>query len=239
MNELKLHQLIEKITGKCDLDTKNKLNFFYELVIEKNKYMNLTGITDYEEFYNKHYYDSICFLEYQMISGNVSDIGAGAGFPSIPLSIILPDVNFYLIEPLTKRTKFLQQVKEELKLDNVTIINKRAEELNDLNNFFDYSLTRAVANNFIIEEITAPTLKVGGKMLQLKGSSLDNELFIAKRRSELGLSAPQVFAYSILDGSKRNLVVVEKVSKTKMVYPRNYGVIKKEFDKLKEANANK
>jgi 16S rRNA (guanine527-N7)-methyltransferase len=239
MNEQKLYDVIKEITGECSEQTIQKLEKYYEMVVEKNKVMNLTGITEYQEFYNKHFYDSICFLKYQMISGNVSDIGAGAGFPSIPLSIILPQVNFYLIEPLTKRTKFLEEVKSALALDNVTIINKRAEELSEYTDFFDFSLTRAVANNFIIEEITAPFLKIGGMMLQLKGSSMENEIFIAKRKNELGIESPKIIPYEILDGSKRNLVIVKKNAKSKQMYPRNYGMIKKEFDKLKNDLATK
>lgn len=222
-------QNIDNIEEKLD-----KFKTFYELVIQQNKVMNLTAITDYEQFYNKHFYDSIYWTKLFSIPTNssIADIGAGAGFPSIPLAIIFTKNTFTLIEPIGKRANFLTKVKFALKLNNVEIINKRAEELDYLKEKFDFTISRAVANNYILEELSIPLLKVNGKMIQLKGSNLTTEYYLPFRQKNLFISKPKIISYQIIDNSNRNLVLVTKLAKTPDIYPRNFGIIKKEFTKL-------
>ncbi len=201
---------------------------YFELIAEYNKVMNLTGIDDYEGVYLKHFYDSLTVKD-QIIDikpETIADVGSGAGFPGIVLAIYFPEIKFTLIEPLTKRIKFLQVVVDELQLANVELLNERVE---DIDAEFDIVTSRAVARLNILLELCAPVCKVGGYVLTLKGPKVTEELAEAKNAiAKLGLE--QTISEKLvlpIEESVRYNVYLKKVAKTPAKYPRNFGQIKK------------
>ena len=154
-----------------EIRNNTKLQEYKRMVIETNEVLNLTAITDSFEFDVKHLYDSLLISDYfDYRFKNIMDLGSGAGFPGIPLAILLKDTNFYLVEPTKKRCDFLTRVKDALNLTNVTIINKRSEDL-DINfrGYFDFIVTRAVSRLNILLEISLPFLKTNGYLICYKG----------------------------------------------------------------------
>lgn len=201
---------------------------YYELIAEYNKVMNLTGIDDYEGVYLKHFYDSLTIKDtiIELNPMTVADVGSGAGFPGIVLAIYFPNIHFSLIEPLTKRVKFLQVVVEELKLTNVTLINERVEDI-DLK--FDVVTSRAVARMNILLELCAPICNLGGCVLTLKGPKATEEIKEAtKAIDKLGLEVSEINKQVLpIELSERYNVYFKKIKETPNKYPRNFGQIKK------------
>ncbi len=201
---------------------------YYELIAEYNKVMNLTGIDDYQGVYLKHYFDSLTVKDeiLKLNPKTIADVGSGAGFPGIVLAIYFPEIEFTLIEPLTKRIRFLEVVVDELKLTNVELLNERVEDVEDM---YDMVTSRAVARLNILLELCAPVCKLGGHVLTLKGPKVTEELVEAKNAiSKLGLkqSACEKLVLPIEESTRFN-VYFEKVAKTPAKYPRNFGQIKK------------
>lgn len=210
-------------------DTQRKQYYrYFELIAEYNKVMNLTGIDDYEGVYLKHFFDSLTVKD-QIIEikpETIADVGSGAGFPGIVLAIYFPEIKFTLIEPLTKRIKFLQVVVDELELTNVVLLNERVE---DIDAQFDIVTSRAVARLNILLELCAPVCKVGGYVLTLKGPKVTEELEEAKNAiSKLGLEETMSEKLVLpIEESVRYNVYLKKIAKTPAKYPRNFGQIKK------------
>ena len=201
---------------------------YYEFLIQENKKYNLTAITDEEEVYYKHFYDSLTLIKTNLIKEGVSlcDIGSGAGFPGIPLKIIYPNLKLTIVESQTKKTEFLKKLVNFLELDNVEIINKRAEEYAHTK-YFDVVTARAVADLSILNELCLPLVKKGGYFLAMKGN-YDEEL---KRTLNginiLGGKLIEVLSFELPKKmGKRNLIIIKK---EKMVqgYPRAFSQIKK------------
>ena len=201
---------------------------YYEFLIQENKKYNLTAITDEEEVYYKHFYDSLTLIKTNLIKEGVSlcDIGSGAGFPGIPLKIIYPNLKLTIVESQTKKTEFLKKLVNFLELDNVEIINKRAEEYAHTK-YFDVVTARAVADLSILNELCLPLVKKGGYFIAMKGN-YDEEL---KRTLNginiLGGKLIEVLSFELpKDMGKRNLIIIKK---EKMVqgYPRAFSQIKK------------
>lgn len=154
---------------------------FYRLVVEQNRLMNLTTITEPREFAIKHVMDSLAAWDSELLSGveRVADVGTGAGFPAIPLKIIRPQLQFTLIDSLNKRVEFLRRVVTELELSGVEVIHGRAEELARQRGFrerFDAVTARAVARLNVLAEYCLPFAKVGGLFVALKGRAFREEL---------------------------------------------------------------
>ena len=149
----------------------NQFNKYYELLVEYNKVMNLTGITEYEEVLEKHFYDSLTMAnKVNLDNSTLVDIGAGAGFPCIPLKIAFPSLDVTVVDSLAKRMKFLEVVIKELNLKNIRCLAMRGEDFAKLHREeFDYVTARAVARLNILNEITLPLVKVGGYFVALKG----------------------------------------------------------------------
>jgi 16S rRNA (guanine527-N7)-methyltransferase len=149
----------------------NQYNKYYELLVEYNKVMNLTGITEYEDVLEKHFYDSLTMIsKVNLNNSSLVDIGAGAGFPCIPLKIAIPSLDVTVVDSLTKRMTFLDVVIKELKLENIRCLAMRGEDFAKLHREeFDYVTARAVARLNILNEITIPLVKVGGYFIALKG----------------------------------------------------------------------
>lgn len=219
----RLKELFNKYNIKATEDMFNKLNAFYEIVIEENKKFNLTAITEKEDFAIKHLLD--CCLPYMMLPQNskVIDIGAGAGFPSIPLKIVRPDLNVTMLDSLNKRVNFLNNTVNILKLENIFAVHDRAEDYAlKHRESFDVAIARAVASLETLSEYCLPFVKVGGKFIALKGSSYNEELEKAEYAINiLGGKVQDIQKIFIQEiESERANILIEKNNQTPNKYPR-------------------
>ncbi len=210
---------------------KKQFERYFELLVEWNEKINLTAITDKEEVYLKHFYDSIAPILQGLIPNEtikLLDIGAGAGFPSLPMKILYPQLDVTIIDSLNKRINFLQLLAHELNLDGVHFYHGRAEDLAQDKNFraqYDFVTARAVARMQVLSELTIPYLKVGGKLLALKASNAPEELFEAKNALNLLFSKVEDnLSYALPNGDPRYITVVEKKKETPNKYPRKAGM---------------
>jgi 16S rRNA (guanine527-N7)-methyltransferase len=201
---------------------------YLKMLIEVNKVMNLTAIDQEDAVREKHFMD--CLLIEPLIpkDSSVADIGSGAGFPGLCLAIVREDCQFDLIEPTGKRCQFLNQVIQALKLSNVRVLNRRAEECLDLKERYDVVTSRAVAKLSILMELSIPLLKVKGKMIAMKGSSAQEEIEEAKNAIQiLKLSDTIIYAHSLPTAGQRMNLEWIKLDKSPSQYPRAYSQIKK------------
>lgn len=216
-----------------ELSEKQKEQFerYFELLVEWNEKINLTAITEKAEVYLKHFYDSIAPVLQGYIPNeplNLLDIGAGAGFPSLPMKIIAPNIKVTIIDSLNKRINFLNLLAEELGLADVHFHHGRAEDFGQDKNFraqFDIVTARAVARMQVLSELTIPFLAVGGKLIALKAAAVDEELSDAK--NALALLFSKVIdnkTYQLPNGDGRNITLVEKKKETPNKYPRKAGL---------------
>ena len=211
-----------------------KLDKYYELLIEKNKVMNLTAITDFDEVIVKHFADSlsICTVMPNDIH-TICDLGTGAGFPGIPMAIAYPNIQFTLIDSLNKRIKFLQEVVDCIGLNNVTLVHARAEEAGRNKIYreqFDLVVSRAVANIATLSEYCLPLVKIGGYFISFKSGDINNEIELSgKAINKLGgqLEKPILFSLPDTDIS-RSFLIINKEKNTPKVYPRKAGTPSKE-----------
>ena len=215
-----------KITDvQCD-----KLYRFYEMVIEKNKVMNLTAITDYEEFVIKHFVDSLMIAKVMDMTMpmTVLDIGTGAGFPGVPIKIVYPETKVLLLDSLNKRLNFLNEVIAELGLKDITTIHSRAEELQAKGEYrenFDLCVSRAVAALPTLSEYCLPYVKLGGKFVAYKATGADEEIEASKTAIRvLGGEIKETAHFTIKDTDyTRVLISIEKIKNTPKKYPRPGG----------------
>ena len=210
---------------------KDQFKRYFELLVEWNEKINLTAITEKNEVYLKHFYDSIAPVLQGLIDNQelkLLDIGAGAGFPSLPMKIICPQLDVTIIDSLNKRINFLKLLAGELGLDKVHFYHGRAEDLAQDKAFraqFDLVTARAVARMQVLSELTIPYLKVGGKLLALKASNAPEELDEAKNALNLLFSKVQDnLSYALPNGDPRFITVVEKKKETPNKYPRKAGM---------------
>ena len=215
------------------LTEQQKVQFerYFQLLIEWNEKINLTAITDKEEVYLKHFYDSIAPILQGLIPNEtikLLDIGAGAGFPSIPMKILYPNLDVTIIDSLNKRINFLQLLAGELGLEGVHFYHGRAEDFAQDKNFrakFDIVTARAVARMQVLSELTIPFLKVGGKLLALKASNAPEELTDAKNALNLLFSKVEDnISYTLPNGDPRYMTIVAKKKETPNKYPRKAGM---------------
>ena len=206
------------------------LNIYKDLLIEWNKKFNLTTIIDEKDIYLKHFYDSLYILKiYDLSNKIICDFGTGAGFPGLVLAIILPNSNITLIESNNKKIKFLNEVKNNLKLNNVTIINDRVELYAKENReIFDVVTCRAVSSLSIILELSVALLKVNGLFLPMKSNIEDEIKNSFNLTQELGYKLIDTYKYLLpVEKSNRTILKYQKIKKTSDKYPRNYSTIKK------------
>lgn len=207
-----------------------KFDLYYNFLVQENEKYNLTSIIEKEEAYIKHFYDSIQ-MEKVIDLNNVTslcDVGSGAGFPSIPLKIVYPHLHITIIEPTLKRCNFLNQLVKLLELDNVTIINDRAENMSNLREAFDVVSARAVASMPVLLELCVPLVKINGKFISLKGSSFHDEMLKSNNAiKQLDVKVENIYEYELLNNyGKHSIITFGKTSKTNIKYPRKYSIIK-------------
>ena len=211
-----------------------QLDKYYELLIEKNKVMNLTAITEFDEVIVKHFADSlsICTVMPNDIH-TICDLGTGAGFPGIPMAIAYPNIQFTLIDSLNKRIKFLQEVVDCIGLDNVTLVHARAEEAGRNKIYreqFDLVVSRAVANIATLSEYCLPLVKIGGYFISFKSGDINNEIELSgKAINKLGGKLEKPIFFSLPDTDiSRSFLIIDKEKNTPKVYPRKAGTPSKE-----------
>ncbi|SFL74579.1 16S rRNA m(7)G-527 methyltransferase [Gracilibacillus orientalis] len=204
---------------------------YFHVLVEWNEKMNLTAITDKEEVYAKHFYDSITAAFYFDFTNefHVCDVGAGAGFPSIPLKILFPQIQVTIVDSLNKRITFLNHLATELELEGVSFYHDRAELFGKNEQFrhkFDVVMARAVARTSVLSELCLPLLRTNGTFIAMKGSNVDEELADAEDAMELlGGKLQRVGHFSLPENNgERNIVIVSKKRKTPKKFPRKPGV---------------
>lgn len=212
---------------------------YYELLVEWNKFMNLTAITDFKEVVQKHFVDSLSIVKaldqkyLQTCNISVIDIGTGAGFPGIPLKIVFSGLNITLLDSLNKRIKFLDNVIEELSLKDIKAIHGRAEDYARRENFreqYDICVSRAVAKLITLSEYSLPFVKIGGYFISYKSENIEEEIDDSKNAIKLlGGSLNEVVKFILPDTDiKRSIVTIKKEKMTNKKYPRKSGIPSKE-----------
>ena len=219
------------------LDGEQRQQFvdFYEYLVEKNKVMNLTGITEFQEVLVKHFLDSLACVKVVDIKKvkRMMDVGTGAGFPGVPLKIAFPHLEACLLDSLKKRVNFLEETFDLLKLTDITAVHGRAEEYAKNKAYresFDLCVSRAVSNLATLSEYCLPYVKVGGSFISYKSGTVQEEAEQAEKAVKiLGGKIRDVVYFSLPDSEiQRSLVVIEKVKSTSGKYPRKAGTPLKE-----------
>lgn len=232
-------QFIKNKIEKMDIEISekqcNQFFIYYEMLVEKNKVMNLTGITDFEEVVTKHFVDSISLVKSVDVNSfqTMIDVGTGAGFPGIPIKIMFPELKITLMDSLNKRILFLNEVISRLELDNIELIHGRAEDTARDKNYrekFDLCVSRAVANISTLSEYCLPFVKKNGIFVCYKaGNSLD-EIETGKNAIKiLGGEIEKVIDFNLPDTDiSRKIINIQKRNITPKRYPRKAGTPSKE-----------
>jgi 16S rRNA (guanine527-N7)-methyltransferase len=207
-----------------------QFEMYFETLVEWNEKMNLTAITDKAEVYLKHFYDSITASFYFDFTKpfHLCDVGAGAGFPSIPLKIVFPHIEVTIVDSLNKRISFLNHLAKELKLENVHFIHDRAETFGVNPNFrenFEVVTARAVARMSVLSELCLPLVKVGGHFIAMKAAHAKDELEIGQKAiTTLGGRLEDMHTFTLpMEESERNILIIKKKKQTPKKYPRKPG----------------
>ena len=223
------------IEFNIDLSEKqmNQIQLYCNILLEWNKKINLTAITEPKEIIIKHFIDSLTINKYINTGEKLVDIGTGAGFPGIPIKIIRDDIQVVLVDSLNKRINFLNNVIEELDLKNINTVHARAEEFGQMKDYrekFDISTSRAVANLATLSEYLIPLIKVGGKSICMKGAEIETELNESQKAiSTLGAKVKNIELLKLPDSDySRNIIILKKESITNKKYPRKAGTPAKE-----------
>ena len=214
---------------------KEQFDHYYEMLVERNKVMNLTGITDYDEVNLKHFTDSLTIVRVKGMEqiSTLIDIGTGAGFPGIPIKIVFPHIKILLLDSLNKRLKFLEDVIGELTLKEIETLHGRAEDYAKKPEYrekFDLCVSRAVANLSTLSEYCLPFVKKGGSFVSYKSGDSEEEIRQAEHVVHmLGGKIEKIDQFR-LPGTDigRSLAVIEKIKNTPGKYPRKAGIPAKE-----------
>lgn len=229
MSQTEFINELNKLNIHPTKDQLDKLEKYYELLIEYNKVMNLTGITEKKEAYLKHFYDSLTICKVMNLDKNLTlcDIGTGAGFPGLVLKIIFPNLKVTLVDCLNKRINFLNTVIKELKLLDIETVHMRIEDYGKENREkFDIVTSRAVASLNILLEYSIPILHVGGYFIPLKGN-LANERDYESALNKLSCTQEKHEIFNLpIENSHREILLIKKNSKTNKIFPRTNVQIK-------------
>ncbi|MBR1413682.1 MAG: 16S rRNA (guanine(527)-N(7))-methyltransferase RsmG [Bacilli bacterium] len=222
---------INKLSITLNEEQQIQIKEYIDELIEYNSHTNLTAIRNYEDILLKHFYDSITLVKaYDFTKEvNVLDIGSGAGFPGLVLKIVFPNIKLTLLDSNNKKTKFLNQIVNNLKLTNIEIINDRAENfIKDNREKFDVVTSRAVAHLRIISELSIPYLKIGGKFLVMKTNSDEELQESISTINYLNSEIEKILEIELpIEHSKRNIIIIKKNKSNGNNVPRNYSQIVK------------
>ncbi|QWT52273.1 16S rRNA (guanine(527)-N(7))-methyltransferase RsmG [Eubacterium sp. MSJ-33] len=235
----KIKDYVEQITEGQVLLTDVQLAQFeqyYDRLIEKNKVMNLTAITEREDVILKHFIDSLALARYVKLwekEYKIIDVGTGAGFPGIPLKIAFPNLQVTLFDSLNKRIKFLQEMIDTLKLKEITAVHGRAEEGardKNMREKYDFAVSRAVANMAVLSEYCIPFVKVGGYFIPYKTGTVEEEITQGKKAIQiLGGKIEKIEKLMLPDSDiSRSFVFIKKEKQTPKAYPRKAGTASKQ-----------
>lgn len=231
---MKPEQFVKALRERgIELNEKQQEQFadYYQILVAWNEKINLTTLTKEEDVYLKHFYDSVSAAFYEDFSGNVSicDVGAGAGFPSIPLKICFPELNITIVDSLQKRINFLNQLAAQLGLTNVAFYHDRAESFGKNKQFretFDIVISRAVARMSVLSELCLPLTKKNGLFIAMKGSQAHDEIQDAERAIEiLGGQLELTHTFQLPEeNSERSIIKIHKKRITPKKFPRKPGL---------------
>jgi 16S rRNA (guanine527-N7)-methyltransferase len=219
---------LETLGLKLTESMREQFETYYEFLIQQNSVMNLTAITNRDEVYLKHFFDSLCLLKVGSFKDKkLIDVGSGAGFPSLPLKIVDPSIKVTIIDALQKRIDFLLTLSEKLSIHDNALIHGRIEEHKKLN-YYDIVTARAVARLNVLTELCLPFVKIGGLFIAMKSIHYIDELEEADNAiKKLGGKLKEIMVYPLNSELSHVLIIIEKISKTEDKYPRSYGLIKK------------
>lgn len=233
--ENKFEQQLSELNIKLSDVQKQQFLKYYEMLVEWNKVMNLTGITEYDEVNEKHFVDSLAIVKVTDMEKveNMIDIGTGAGFPGIPLKIAFPHLKVTLLDSLQKRIKFLNVVIDELQLKDIRTLHGRAEDYarkEEYREQYDLCVSRAVANLASLSEYCIPYVKIGGMFISYKSGEIEEELEKSlKAIKELGGKFEKLEKFQLPESDiSRAFVKVNKTKNTSKKYPRKAGMPTKE-----------
>lgn len=228
-------EIFRKLDIAFSPDKEDKLTGYMDEILELNQHINLTAITDRDEFIRKHYIDSLLCVSYDEFKNakNIIDVGTGGGFPGVPLAIAFPEKNFVLIDSLNKRIKIINELCEKLGITNVRAVHGRAEELarkKEMRDSFDLCVSRAVANMSTLTEYCLPFVKKGGSFIAYKGPECGSEIAAASRAIKVLGGRLTHEESPVFEGSdfEHKLIFIKKEKNTESKYPRKAGTPSKE-----------
>ena len=230
MNKENFIEELKKINIFIDEDQLIKLEKYYELIIEYNSHTNLTRITDKNEVYLKHYYDSLTLVKAIKLSNQkILDVGTGAGFPGLVLKIVFPNLKVTLIDSLSKRITFLNEVIEKLGLKDIEAVHTRAEDfIKNNREKYDIVTSRAVANLRVLSELCIPFVKIHGYFIPMKADANDELKDSITSIETLGAVIEKSIDFYLYNNDLiRKLIKIKKINKTSIKYPRKFSEIKK------------
>ncbi|MHA6488540.1 16S rRNA (guanine(527)-N(7))-methyltransferase RsmG [Bacillus cabrialesii] len=207
-----------------------QFELYYDMLVGWNEKINLTSITEKKEVYLKHFYDSITaafYVDFNQMN-TICDVGAGAGFPSLPIKICFPHLHVTIVDSLNKRITFLEKLSEALRLENTTFSHDRAEtfgQRKDVRESYDIVTARAVARLSVLSELCLPLVKKNGLFVALKAASAEEELNAGKKAiTTLGGELENIHSFKLpIEESDRNIMVIRKTKNTPKKYPRKPG----------------
>ena len=230
MNKEEFVKEVEKLGISVDDKILKSLNTYYEMLIDYNSHTNITRITDEEEVYLKHFYDSLTLIKAVKLNNqSLLDVGTGAGFPGLVLKIVFPDLKVTLVDSLNKRIAFLNNVIEKLNLKGINAIHERIEDYAKISReSFDIVTSRAVANLSLLSELCLPFVRVGGYFIAMKAEAKEEIKLASNAIKTLGGVIRRTVQFKLYnDECDRTLILIEKVCNTNVKYPRKYSEIKK------------
>jgi len=232
MNKDKFIKEVNKLGIEVTEEILNKLDIYYNFLIQYNSHTNLTRIIDIEEVYLKHFYDSLTIIKCIDLNkyNNLIDIGTGAGFPGMIIKIFYPKLNVTLLDSNNKKITFLKELAQKLNINDITFYHGRVEDfVKDYREKFEIVTGRAVSNLTMFSELCIPLVKVDGYFISMKGGNTEEIEDAIYGIELLGGKIEDIINFQLpIENSERNLIKVKKIKKTDIKYPRRYDKIKKE-----------